>query len=84
MNPYQPVIDWLRSKEGEAWSEARMQRATFYANSELVGDRGGWHLNHRTGDTIATPLYLGGVLSIKEDVSGDGTEASCRFEQLYE
>lgn len=27
VNPYQDVIDWLHTSEGESWSESRMQTA---------------------------------------------------------
>ena len=68
MNPYQDVIDWLRSPEGERWSETRMHDAacTGAADSFLLAPSG-WHLNRRDGSTTDSPLYLGGVLSVKED-----------------
>lgn len=65
MNPYQEVIDWLRSDEGSKWSEMRMREARKFAAYSLVGP-GGWNLTQITGDCVGTPLYLGGVLSVKE------------------
>ena len=62
-NPYQDVIDWLRSPEGENWSEQRMRKARTLttrigpsrelATLTAYGVRGG-------------PLFLGGVLSVKD------------------
>lgn len=66
VNPYQEVIDWLRSDEGSSWSEHRMQEARVYADYSLVGP-GAWHLNQRTDDDTFSPLYLSGVLSVKDD-----------------
>lgn len=65
MNKFQDVIDWLRSPEGSRWSETRMREAVVHAQS-ADPDGEGWHLNHPTGDTIFSPLYLSGVLSVKE------------------
>lgn len=73
MNPYQDVIDWLRSPEGSRWSEMRMKNAIVQANVTFRSLAGGWHLNRPTGDTIETPLYLAGVLSVKEQ-----SECECR------
>ena len=66
MNPYQDVIDWLRSPEGSSWSEQRMRKAVMKA-FDLDGSGSMWNLNRMTGDTMDSPLYLGGVLSVKED-----------------
>ena len=60
-NPYQAVIDWLRSPAGENWSEMRMTRARNNGSMEdLSATLNDYGL--KTG-----PLYLGGVLSVKED-----------------
>ncbi len=63
-NPYQDVIEWLRSEEGSKWSETRMQQARLVSTSSrfscyysTLNDYG-----FRPG-----AFYLGGVLSIKED-----------------
>lgn len=66
MNPYQDVIDWLRSPEGSKWSEQRMVHAG-YESAALDGSIN-WRLNTPSGVTLwEVPLYLGGVLSVKED-----------------
>lgn len=42
-----------------------MREARKFAAYSLVGP-GGWNLTQITGDCVGTPLYLGGVLSVKE------------------
>jgi hypothetical protein len=57
-NPYQAVIDWLRSPEGEAWSEGRMRP---------VGVLGYVIQNSVIRNSAAMgPAYLKGVFNIKE------------------
>lgn len=82
MNPYQEVIDWLRSAEGSRWSENRMKEAAWHACMLLDDGSGAWSLISRTGDTLFVPLYMGGVLSVKEDSACGGASAECRFEIL--
>lgn len=67
MNPYQDVIDWLRSDQGSAWSETRMMQAAVYAARHLGGAMA-WHLNRSSQLGTTYPLYLAGVLSVKEDL----------------
>lgn len=57
-NPYQGVIDWLRSAEGCRWSEKRLARAR--GEGEGVGVVTYDYLNS------SSPLWLGGMFSIKD------------------
>lgn len=43
-----------------------MREAVVHAEFACRSEYGGWHLNRVTGDTIDSPLYLAGVLSVKE------------------
>jgi hypothetical protein len=58
-NPYQDVIDWLRSREGESWSETRIACAR--------------RSNGNYGHTLVQygahsgEIWMGGVLSVKDD-----------------
>lgn len=36
VNPYQDVIDWLRSPQGETWSEARLLTARVLSGTGLT------------------------------------------------
>ena len=56
-NPYQPVIDWLRSPEGEAWSEQRLAHDYWQPS---VSDY------QRTTYNVSGPAYLRGIFSVKE------------------
>jgi hypothetical protein len=57
-NPYQDVIDWLRTSEGEAWSENRMALAkAIYSSGQLT-------LNAYGDGTI---VIWKGLFSIKRD-----------------
>ena len=58
VNPYQDVIDWLRSPEGETWSEARIRQAA------VVNGNSG-HTCTRYG--TRGDLWMGGMFSVKED-----------------
>lgn len=53
------VIDWLRSPEGERWSEARIAEARQYN-----GNFG--HTLNQYGTTGRPEIWLGGVLSVKD------------------
>lgn len=53
-NPYQDVIDWLRSPDGELWSEQRMT---------LARDRGFTLTDYGVGG----PLVWKGIMSFKAD-----------------
>lgn len=64
MNPYQDVIDWLRSPEGEKWSEQRMRTAAFSSPLPM----GCFHWNLNTFGNWQGPVYMGGMFSVKEDV----------------
>jgi hypothetical protein len=57
-NPYQEVIDWLRSPEGERWSESRMQVARVTSGSAIS------NLNSYGCHEI---LMWKGIFSIKRD-----------------
>lgn len=66
MNEFQDVIDWLRSPEGSRWSEMHMREAVVHAQAVDPCSSEGWNLNLTDGHTIDSPLYLAGVLSVKE------------------
>lgn len=58
MNPYQHIIDWLRTREGELWSHRRNTQAARRNDSSTCVD-----MFHRgTGE-----CYLIGVFSVKLD-----------------
>jgi hypothetical protein len=57
-NPYQDVIDWLRSPDGEFWSEQRLKTA-----ARSNGTYG--HTINRYG--AQGYLWMGGVLCVKDD-----------------
>lgn len=57
-NPYQGVIDWLRSAEGCRWSEERLARASVNDNTLI---------DYSGATNTPSPLWLAGVFSIKED-----------------
>lgn len=56
-NPYQEVIDWLRSPEGEHWSELRLLSANWHAGKPMtLTSYGSSHV-----------MIMGGMFCIKED-----------------
>lgn len=55
-NPYQDVIDWLRSPAGENWSEQRMTDA-----------RGGAAVTTLTSYGYTVPFLWKGIMSVKTD-----------------
>lgn len=63
-NPYQEVIDWLRSPEGSEWSEKRMRDARTFENR--AGEIVQLHTLNNYGYRVG-PLFLAGVLSVKEN-----------------
>jgi hypothetical protein len=77
VNPYQDVIDWLRSPEGSGWSERRMQEAAY--NAALQPGALSWHLNRSDRLIGQYPLYMAGVLSVKDDMTGEPSSV-----QLFE
>lgn len=64
-NPYQDVINWLRSPEGEKWSEERMRTAAVALLNLSPAEIRFWNLN-RYGNWQG-PLFMGGMFSVKED-----------------
>jgi hypothetical protein len=64
-NPFQTVIDWLRSDEGQQWSEDRMREARFGYRT----DGRNYYEASIVSYSVATTetVYLKGVLSVKED-----------------
>ena len=60
-NPFQEIIDWLRSPEGEAWSEERMLLGAALSSGSIEYPNLLNHYGNRTG-----PVYLSGILSFKE------------------
>ena len=62
VNPYQPVIDWLRTPEGERWSENRLHRAF---RNEILSGGPGWRPTFLHPD-LCGPVCLVGVFNIKE------------------
>lgn len=59
MNPYQDIIDWLRSPDGERWSENRMSEGRRISDAGPVD----YARAFAEGETPA----LIGVFSVKED-----------------
>ena len=57
-NPYQDVINWLRSPEGEQWSESRIWAARLES-----GNAG--HTCTRYG--MISVMWMGGMFSLKDD-----------------
>ncbi len=64
INPFHEIIEWLRSEEGEQWSEEQMKTARYRCTLdngteiyEATLVNYGWEYG---------PVYLAGVLSIKE------------------
>jgi hypothetical protein len=55
-NPYQGIIDWLRSAEGCRWSEKRLARARGKNVGVVTYD----YLNS------SSPLWVSGMFSIKD------------------
>lgn len=62
-NPYQHIIDWLHTYEGEAWSEQRITNAAHRCNGGYIRARRGTCVNYGPSHG---PIYLGGVFSIKD------------------
>lgn len=60
MNPYQEIIDWLRSPAGERWSESRLRRARRASQSSTP-------TAYTLGWSGTGPVALPGVFNIKED-----------------
>lgn len=63
-NPYQDVIDWLRSPEGERWSEERLMKGFHRAYRELGTGNGGPGLMSVVLPPWG-PVSLPGVFTIK-------------------
>jgi hypothetical protein len=64
VNPFQDTINWLRSDEGQQWSEDWMQKAKFeyHENGRTFCNPSPVEYSDKEG-----PLYLSGVLCMKED-----------------
>jgi len=67
VNPYQDVIDWLQSPEGCKWSSQRLidgRHASGYSFTLI---------NYGPGDV----LWMGGIMSVKEDRCPPGYCSFC-------
>lgn len=70
INPYREIIEWLRSPDGESWSEQRMKEARF---KYRINNQNYYDTSPVSYDTLVNysdqdgPVFLGGVLSVKED-----------------
>lgn len=60
-NPYQDIINWLRSPAGEHWSETRIATAATDEGRPAPG---------MTRYANSSEWWLGGVFSVKEDYCG--------------
>lgn len=66
VNPYQDVIDWLRSPEGQRWSEDRIERARRMYGDGLLFPDDGLSATLVSYGGRNSEIYLGGVLSVKD------------------
>ena len=72
-NPYQDVIDWLKSPEGEQWSEQRLEKARYIGM--LANGQPSFNSTLVTYSARVVAHYgfgLAGVFSIKEQPTAYG------------
>jgi hypothetical protein len=64
VNPFQEIVNWLRSDEGQRWSEARLRKARFKYHIDGTDIYESSPVGY---SATGGPLFLRGVLCVKED-----------------